>query len=61
MPSPQWLKVWLSALKLVSNLLCSQGHYVVDAVINFVGAHYDRLVWVIMIIFYVHLNFVTDS
>ncbi|XP_019851271.1 PREDICTED: nucleoporin NUP188 homolog [Amphimedon queenslandica] len=47
MPPSQWLKVWLSALKLVSNLLCSQGHYVIEPVINFIGAHYDRLAWVL--------------
>lgn len=46
LPSPEWLKVWLTAVKVVSGLLSTQGHYVIEHVINFVGAHSDRLLWV---------------
>lgn len=46
LPYPQWLKIWLSAIKLVTRLLCTKGHYVINNVLDFVGAHADRLLWV---------------
>jgi nuclear pore complex protein Nup188 len=50
LPHPQWYNVWLAAIKLVTSLLCTKKHYVINDVINFVSAHSDRLLWVLDIL-----------
>ena len=46
-PSPEWMRVWFTALKLVTRLLSTLGHHFINSALDFVGAHSERILQVI--------------
>ena len=44
LPPLDWLKVWLTALRLCTKLLRTLGHHFINVVLDFVATHYNRLV-----------------